>query len=355
MKSTVSIVKLSKQAGHILAHLSWLPNEVLDVINLFPFHSARLFAAGMDYVLNKETYLTKLEGTDPLHFLSSSSYGYTLNIRQFVGFIPTGTIGLLLSLGSIAEQALIDHQDLKMVLVPGNQSIQSAMVQYNAQKTEFPNLRIRKDEGVSFFDNHRGRNDRDVLVQAIDAGACNLAGLKECYLVGGYYARAYNRANLDDGSLHSRIDKLDYELPPFPDTVEIRDSDRFLFDKPGVSYEKHWPDVLLRDGKYSVVHHLIEPYSHTICTPNTSNFEDIRMAESNLSEMASFIICKRKGKWGAVYSNGLQYFFILIVPFIHDTPDDVASKVSQFIDQDNDTTWVTWDEYKGLFHHINCI
>lgn len=39
MKSTVSVVKLSKQAGHILAHLKWLPKEVLDVINRFPFIS----------------------------------------------------------------------------------------------------------------------------------------------------------------------------------------------------------------------------------------------------------------------------------------------------------------------------
>ena len=36
------------------------------------------------------------------------------------------------------------NQDLKTVLVPGNQSIQSAMVQYNAQNIVFPNLGIRK-------------------------------------------------------------------------------------------------------------------------------------------------------------------------------------------------------------------
>ena len=349
MKSTVSVVKLSKQAGHILAHLKWLPKEVLDVINRFPFHSARVFAAGMDYVLNKMTYLTPLDGTDPVHFLSSSSYGYTLNIREFVGVIPTGTTGLLLNIGSIAEQALMDHQDLKMILVPGNQSIQSAMAQYNAQNTVFPDL--RKKEGISYFEDPSRRSRTDVLFQAIDAGASNLTGLKECYLVARYYARAYNRANPDDSSLLGRIDKLDYELAPFPDTVEIKDSDRFLFDKPGVGYEKSWPDVLLRDGKYSIVHHLTVPVLHTISTPNTSNFEDIRMAESNLGEMASFILCKRKGKWGAVYSEGQQYSFTLIVPFIHNTPEGVASEVSRFIDKDHDTKWVTWDDFHGVSPH----
>ena len=141
MNCTISAVKLSRQAGHIFPHLTWLPKEVLEVINRFPFHSARLFAAGMDYVLNKRTYFTALDGNDPVHFLSSSSYGYTLDIREFIGVIPIRTTSLLLSIGSIAEQALIDNQDLKTVLVPGNQSIQSAMVQYNAQNIVFPHLR----------------------------------------------------------------------------------------------------------------------------------------------------------------------------------------------------------------------
>lgn len=352
MNCTISAVKLSRQAGHIFPHLTWLPKEVLEVINRFPFHSARLFAAGMDYVLNKRTYFTALDGNDPVHFLSSSSYGYTLDIREFVGVIPIRTTSLLLSIGSIAEQALIDNQDLKTVLVPGNQSIQSAMVQYNAQNRVFPHLRNKKG-GISYFDKPSIWSRRDMLIQAIDAGASNLAGLKECYLVASYYERAYNRVNLDNGPLHGKIDQLDYELPPFPDTVEIKDGDRFLFDKPGVRYEKHWPDVLFRDGKYSIVHHIPMPVYHTIATPNTSNYEDIRMAESDLGEMACFILCKRKSKWGAVYSNGLQYFFIQVVPFIHDTPEDVALEVSQFIDQDNDTKWVAWDEFEGIFPDRN--
>jgi hypothetical protein len=350
MNSTVSTIKLSRQAGHILPHLTWLPKEVLEIIKRFPYHSARLFAAGMDYVLNKQRYYTVLDGNDPIHFISSSSYGYTLNIREFVGFIPTGTVGLFLNIGSIAEQALIDNQDLKKVLWPTNPSVQLAINQYNSLNNVFPDLRTKK-EVYSYFDEPSIGKRIDILVQAIDAGASNLAGLKECYLAACYYARAYNRVNLLDSGLLGNIDALDYELPPFPDTIEIKDGDKFIFDKPEVRYEKHWPDVLLRDGKYSIVHHPREPEFHTIATPNTSNYDDIRMAESNVGEMACFILCKRNGKWGAVYSNGLHYFFILIVPYIYDSPDEVAREVNEIIDMDNDTKWVTWDDFKGVFHY----
>ena len=349
MNSTVSIVKLSRQAGHILPHLTWLPKEVLEITNRFPYHSARLFAAGMDYVLNNKAYNTKLDGNDPIRFLSSSDYGYTLSIREFAGFVSTGTIGLLLSIGSIAGQALNDNLDLKKVLGPANPSVQSAVNQYNGLKNVFPDL--RKKKVYSYFDEPNTLNRKEILVQAIDAGASNLAGLKECYLVARYYARAYSRANLCDSHFQRRIDALDYELPPFPDTIEIKDGDKFIFEKPGVSYEKHWPDVLLRDGKYSIVHHPIVPEFHTIATPNTSNYDDIRMAESNWGEMASFILCKRNGKWGAVYSNGLQYFFNLIVPYIYDTPEEVAREVNKIIDIDIDTKWVSWNDFKGLFRY----
>ncbi len=347
MNSTVSIIKLSRQAGHILPHLTWLPKEVLEITNRFPYHSARLFAAGMDYVLNNKAYYTELNGNDPIRFLSSSSYGYTLNVGEFAGFIPTGTTGLLLNIGSIAGQALNDNQDLKKVLLLTNPSVQSAINQYDGLKNVFPDL--RKKKGYSFF-NEPSIDKRIVtLVQAIDAGASNLAGLKECYLTACYYARAYNRANRCDSHFQGRIDALDYELPPFPDTVEIKDGDKFIFEKPGVSYEKHWPDVLLRDGKYSIVHHPTEPEFHTIATPNTSNYDDIRMAESNFGEMACFILCKKNGKWGAVYSNGLKYLFILIVPYIYNTPEEVARELNKFIDIDIDTKWVSWNDFKGFF------
>lgn len=350
MNSSISIVKLSKQAGHILPHLTWLPQKVLETINRFPYHSARLFAVGMDYVLNKQTYYTEMDSNNPIHFLSSSSYSGTLNIREFVGFIPTGTTGLLLSLGSIAEQAMIDNKDLKKMLVPGNQSVQLAINQYHNNSNVSPRLE-QTDKGNSFFDKPSKGKIIDVLYLAIDAGASNLAGLKECYLVASYYERAYNRANLVDNHLHGRIDKLDYDLPPFPDKLEIKNGDRFIFDKPGVSFEKHWPDILLRDGKYSIVHHRVIPDSHIISTPNTSDFDDVRMAQSRNNEMACFILCKRNGKWGAVYSNGLNYFFILIVPYIYDTLEDVALEVNKYLDFDNKTKWLSWDDFKGLFHH----
>ena len=123
------------------------------------------------------------------------------------------------------------------------------------------------------------------------------------------------------------IDALNYVLSPFPDTVDIKDGDKFIFEKPEVRYEKEWPDVLLRDGKYSIVHHLPWPESRTITTPDTSNYDDIIMTESKIGEMACFILCKRDGKRGAVYSKGLQYSFILIVPYIYDTPEEVPVKL----------------------------
>lgn len=350
MTSNLPIVRLSQQAGRILPHLNWLPNEVIDIINRFPYHSARLFAAGMDYFLNKSEYHTRFESNDPIHFISSSSYGYTLNIGEFVSFISIGTTGLLLNIGSIAGQALVDNLDLKKVLVPSNQSIQSAIQQYNVLKNEMPDL--RKKEYLSYFTEPSIGKRIELLVQAIDAGASNLAGLKECYLVANYYERAYNRVNNSDSHKLDRIiDALNYELPPFPDTVETRRGDKLLFDKPGVTYERHWPDVLLRDGKYSIVHHMSELGSHMIATPNTSNYDDIRMAESRFGEMACFILCKRGGKWGAIYSNGLQYFFILIVPYIYDTPEEVASVINEFIEWENDAKWVTWSDFKGLFNY----
>lgn len=347
MNSSIPIVKLSRQAGHILPHLTWLPKEVVETINRFPYHSARVFAAGMDYVLSKQKYYTQLDGNDPVYFLSCSSYGYTLNIREFVGFIPNRTVGLLLSVGAIAEQALINNQDLKKVLVPTNQSVQSAIDLYNGQNDVFPDLKEKKN-GSHYFEKPSIWERTAIIKQAIDAGASNLAGLKECYLVARYYERVYNRANHCEFDYLGRIDDLDYELPPFPDTVEIKEGDKFIFDKRGVRYEKEWPDILLRDGKYSIVRHLEVPEFHTIATPNTSNYEDIRMAESNVGQMACYILCKRNGKWGAVYSSGVRGLF-LIVPYVYDTPEDAAREVNELIDIDNDTRWVTWDDFKGVF------
>ncbi len=346
MNNTISIITLSKQAGHILRHLSWLPEEVLSIVNRFPYHSARLFAIGMDYVLDSDNYRFTNKDNGPVEFLSSSSYGRSLNINEFAGFVPAGTLGLLIGLGTIAEQALLNSADLKNVLLPDNPSVQAAFDQYEKDKSLLPNLRDGKNH---YFDKPSIGEIISALSLAIDTGASNLAGLKECYHVARYYERAYNRAFPNDFKFYRDIDNLNYELPPFPDTVEIKAGDMFLFDKPEVRFEKHWPDVLLRDGKYSIVHHIHAPKYHTITTPTASNFEDIRMAVSELDSMASFFLCKRNGKWGVVYSEGSWYLFTLLVPYDYDTPEEAANEIRRFFDRDCDTKWVAWDEFKGLF------
>lgn len=339
MNNAIPIVTLSKQAGNILRHLSWLPEEVLSIVKRFPYHSARLFAIGMDYVLDSYDYRFTAKEKGPVVFLSSSAYGNSLNIKEFAGFVPAGTLGLLIRLGTIAEQALLDKADLKRVLLPGNQSVQAALDLYEKDKNEFPDL-----QG---FDKPSIGEIETSLSLAIDAGASNLAGLKECYLVSRYYERAYDRAYPNDYKLYRYIDNLNYELSPFPDTVDIKEGDRFIFD--GVPNEKHWPDVLLRDGKYSIVLHRSSPKDHTITTPNVSNFEDIRMAVSKYNDMAMFILCKRKGKWGVVYSEGIKYIFTLLVPYEYDTPEEAANEIGKFFDRASDTKWVAWDDFKGLF------
>lgn len=344
MNNTISIITLSKQAGHILRHLSWLPEKVFSIVKGFPYHSARLFAIGMDYVLDSYDYRLTQKDKGPVEFLSSSSYGRSLNVKEFAGFVPAGTLGLLIKLGSIAEQALLNKEDLKIVLRPSNHSIQVAFDQYEKDKNLLPNLQDGKNR---YFDKPSIGEIVSSLSHAIDAGASNLAGLKECYLVARYYERIYNRAYPNDYKLFRDINNLNYELTPFPDTVEIKKGDRFIFD--GVPYEKHWPDVLLRDGKYSIVHHIQEPKYHMITAPNVSNFEDIRVAVLEHTEIGIFFLCKRKGKWGVVYSERSKYLFTLLVPYDYDTPEDAANEIRSFFDNDCDTRLVAWDEFKGLF------
>lgn len=286
-------------------------------------------------MLEYSQWYPSLTEEDPIGYLPSSN---NLNVKEFAYIIPARTIELLLRLGSIAGQSL--RQEGVFKLLKRDPYVINAFLDYLNQDDVFPT-----PKESSTLDLWRSRLDL-----AIDSETTGIDGLKECYLVSEYYERIYHRAHPTKGGfLENNIYKLDYELPPYYDIVEIKDGDQFIFDRTDNRFEKNWPDVMLRDGKYSIVHHFWGSGNDTITTQSAVGFDDVRMPVTKRSlDVMEFLLCKRSGKWGAIYSNGF-IFMNTVVPFEFETPEMAAKEIEKLLPSPIETKWVSWDEFKGYF------
>ena len=212
-------------------------------------------------------------------------------------------------------------------------------MQYNDEKEEFKTIQPNLD----LEDNHL----MEAVLLAIDSGAANLDGMKECYLVNRYFERLYYRANPGSNPRNNSIYALDYELPSFPEPIADMKGDQFIRSKAD-GWEKHWPDVLMRKGKYSIVHHIDQLGEQvSITTQNATNLDDIRIPVTKDSlMMAEFVLCKKNNKWGAFFS-GLQIFMNLVVPFEYNTPEEAAKEINKLLEHPIETRWVSWSDFKG--------
>lgn len=348
----ITIVSLSRQAGRILSHLDWLPDEVIKTIERYPYHTARCFAEGMyNYYESKDFEFTY----DHLNLNKNNHWHYyRLCIDEFTKIVPRKNIVLLFQLGEIAEYYFIT---LKKTQLKGYYNLSDNNI-YQCVEFYLSNTYDKPKEKIS--DNFKSIEHKiylfDYAIEAAeDAGAQNLDGLKECWLVMKEYRRAFMKDNQEEIMKEEHISQkmlnliINTEETPYPIDLYLQDGDELIINKAGGMFEKGWPNVVRRNGKYTIIADAIgkKDLPYIVRTSKiASDLQDIRMPLC-FSQGSHYVIAKKEGKWGAIY-NGQLNFLKVFVPFNYESLQDVINIVQDLFKVKCD--YATWDGFHGVEH-----
>lgn len=336
---TITIRTLSKQAGKILRHLTWLPKDMLMTIKRYPYHSARCFAKGMEEVVKRFDL--------PNYYIVSRQ---DLCMTEFLEIIPQRVSSQLKSLGEMAEECFFAQKDLKRFLNMNNPVIARMFTYYDKGSSTREPIRRK----YAFGSICRNIDEYfDAIERCEDSGASGLDGMKECWLVLNEWKKAFIHDNPQDQEvknvpeLELIISNLDTEDTPFPKEYYLQPGDELLLDKTGGYFERGWPDVVKRGDKYTVLSWLERDKNSVFYTSSqASDFDDIRvpsLSSSFISKGSSnIVLAKKERKWGAIL-NGARYFLKIIVPFTFTELSDVEAEVRRILKIDYD--FVSWDDY----------
>lgn len=219
----VTIETLSRNAGRILSHLSWLPVDVLKTIERYPYHSARCFAEGMEEELKTISFPNYVH---KYYYFESPN----LCMNEFKAILPQKITILLKELGEQAEQLILNNIDLKRYFNRNNSGVQYIINKYlnddsARQKIEYKGKKFRCEDVLDKYS--------WAIAMAENSGATNLNGLKECWLVINEWVNAYRLDNVDkeENKIELLINSIEKEATPYPIDIYLEDSDELLLDK----------------------------------------------------------------------------------------------------------------------------
>jgi len=346
----ITIVSLSRQAGRILSHLDWLPDEVIKTIERYPYHTARCFAEGMyNYYESKDFEFTY----DHLNLYKNNHWRQNgLCISEFTKIVPRKTLVLLFQLGEIAEYYFIT---LKKTQLKGYYNLSDNNI-YQSVEFYLSNTYNKPKEKIS--DNNNSIEGRIYFFEAAieaaeDTGAQNLDGMKECWLVMKEYRRAFLKDNQEELVKEKVISQkllnliINTEETPYPIDLYLQDSDECILDKAGGKFERGWPNVVRRNGKYTIIADTTTRQEGIYIVRTSkiaSDLQDIRMPICYFSGGGHYVLAKKEGKWGAIF-NGHLNFLKVFVPFNYESLQDVINIVQDLLKVKCD--YATWDEFHG--------
>lgn len=351
----ITIVSLSRQAGRILSHLDWLPDEVIKTIERYPYHTARCFAEGMyNYLYNKCGDIKNCSYPSALFF--NNHWRHTsLCINQFIAIVLYKIIVLLYQLGEHAEYYFktLNKTQLKGSYNLSDKTIYGYLEDYHSNIYDKQKEKIHDD-----YDNIERciYSYQYAIDLAEDTGAQNLDGMKECWLVMKEYRRAFIKDNQEvlvkDNHISQKLLNLiiNTEETPYPIDLYLQIGDELIINKAGGMFEKGWPNVVRRNGKYTIIADAIgkQDLPYIVRTSKmASDLQDIRMPLCFSQGSGHYVIAKKEGKWGAIY-NGPLDFLKVFVPFNYESLQDVINIVQDLLKVKCD--YATWDEFHGVEH-----
>ncbi len=353
----ISIVSLSRQAGRILSHLNWLPDEVKKAIERYPYHTARCFAEGMFNYYRNQWFNDTYESLD----LNNNNYWRIdrdmLCMKEFTIIIPYKIIVLLYQLGEYAEYYIItlNKPQLKGSYNLSNKTIYGYLENYHSNIND-----KQKEKKYDDYRSIEGKIDliERVIVTAEDIGTQKLDGMKECWLVMCEYRRAFIKENQEELVKKRIIPQkllnliINTEETPYPIDLYLMEGEDLILDKADGMFEKGWPNVVRRNGKYTIIadtgRFQLPCYVRT--SKMTSDLQDIRMPLCKTTGWSGhYIIAKKEGRWGAIYNDN-RTFLKVFVPFNYESLQDVIKIVQDLFEVKCD--YATWDEFHGV-HGIN--
>lgn len=337
----VTIETLSRSAGRILSHLSWLPVDVLKTIERYPYHSARCFAEGMEEELKTISFPNYVH---KYYYFESPN----LCMNEFKAILPQKITILLKELGEQAEQLILNNIDLKRYFNRNNSGVQYIINKYLNDNNTREKI---ENQGKKFICEDVLDKYSWAIAMAENSGATNLKGLKECWLVINEWVNAYRLDNVDkeENKIELLINSIEKEATPYPIDIYLEDSDELLLDKTD-GFERGWPDVIKRNGKYTiVVWYERNKNSVFMTSKQASDLEDIRIPVYDNPTYGNFIVAKKDGKWGVIYNAGIRHFLETIVPFSSLSLSQILEKAQQLLHIE--CKFVTWDEFHGGAPH----